>query len=477
MFVAGIFAGSFVFISQIFMLGILVFGIFLISIFWRFQKLTVIGFCLLFLVLGIWRNQLAESEIVYLKEGNVEFVGIVAKETDIRSNSTKLIIKTVENGSRLILVTVGRYPEHKYGDKLKITGSIKKPPIFDDFNYRDYLKKDGITAVMDFPKIELLGSGFGNPIMEILFSFKNKFRETARTFISPPQEGFLEALAFGQESNISKEWKDKLNFTGTRHIAAVSGMNITIISSIFFSFILGLGFRKNIAFYLAVGLLFFYILMIGAPASAVRAFIMAGIFLLAQNLGRQSSGSRAVFFAAAFMLVQNPMLLAKDVGFQLSFLAILGLIYLQPFFSYWLRFCPNPKIFPLRTTFSATLAAQVFTLPILIYNFGYFSLISVIPNILIVPVLAPVTILIFAFGIAGMIFSPLGYILSFPAWLSLTYIVKIIDGFSRLSFASLAVENLHWLWLILSYLFLAGFVWWYNKYIWKPQIKKPGWYL
>lgn len=469
-FAGGIFISSLgVFVPHFFGLkgAGLVSGIILISAFWRHKKTAVAGFCFLFLILGIWRYQLAESKIVYPKEGRVEFVGIVLKEPDIRFNSIKLVVNNA-------LITTGRYPEYQYGDKLEITGLLKTPPVFDGFNYKDYLKKDGIVAVMDFPKIELLDSGLGNPLMENLFSFKNKFRKTAMAFISPPQEGFLEALTFGRESNLSKEWKDKLNFTGTRHIAAVSGMNITIISSIIFSFILSFGIRKNTAFYLAVILLFLYILMIGAPASAVRAFIMAGAWLLAEKTGRLPN-SRAVFFAAALMLAQNPLLLARDIGFQLSFSAILGIIYLQPFVVYWLRRIPNYRIFPLRTTLAATFSAQIFTSPILIYNFGYISLISLLANILIVPVLAPVTILIFIFGISGIIFSPLGFILSLPVWLSLTYITKIIDGFSRLSFTSLTIENLHWAWLIISYLILGGFIWWYNKNTWK-WIKKPGWW-
>lgn len=276
----------------------------------------------------------------------------------------------------------------------------------------------------------------------------------------------MEALVFGQESNISREWKDKLNITGTRHIAAVSGMNITIISSIISSFA---------PFYISIVLLFLYILMIGAQASAVRAFIMAVIFILAKKLGRMSSGSRAVFFAATFMLVQNPFLLTKDVGFQLSFLAILGLIYLEPYFSNWLRLLPNPKVFPLRTTLSATLSAQVFTLPILAYNFGRISLLSPVVNILIVPFLAPITILIFIFAIFGIILQPLGFLLSWPVWLSLTYITKIVDWFSKMPLVSMAVGNLHWLWLIVFYFILFGFIWWYNKRVWQVQLKKPGW--
>src|SRR3989338_10948973 len=89
-FTGGIFVASLFFVSQLFMLGVLVLGVSLISIFWRYKKLAVVGFCLLFFVLGIWRYQSAESKIIYPKEGNIEFVGIVAKEPDIRPASIKL---------------------------------------------------------------------------------------------------------------------------------------------------------------------------------------------------------------------------------------------------------------------------------------------------------------------------------------------------------------------------------------------------
>jgi competence protein ComEC len=236
-------------------------------------------------------------------------------------------------------------------------------------------------------------------------------------------------------------------------------MNITIISFLILNFLLLVGFWRQQAFYFTIFLLILYILMIGSPASAVRAGVMAGLFLLAQHLGRMSVAQRAVVFAAAFMLFLNPLLLRLDVGFQLSFLAIMGIIYLQPTFSDFLKKIPNFQFFPLRTTLSATLSAQFFTLPILIYNFGYIPLISPITNILIVPFLAPITILIFVFGLSGTIFSLLGYIFSFPTWLSLTYITKIIDFFSKISFTSLTFERVSWIWLIISYLILGFLTW------------------
>ncbi|MBL7142229.1 MAG: ComEC family competence protein [Candidatus Pacebacteria bacterium] len=445
----------------------------LISVFWG-RYVAVVGFCILFLVFGAWWHGKAElmafdNEMRQYndQEQQVTLMGMVDDEPDVREKSIKIKVKSEEleiNGepfsiSGYVLVTSWRYPEYQYGDKLVIAGRLESPPVFEGFNYQDYLKKDKIYSVMSFPKIELVDSGFGNPIMEPLFSFKNRFKEISRKLIPLPQEGLLEALAFGDENNISQEWKDKLNFTGTRHIAAVSGMNTTIISVVILSFLLSFGLWRKHAFYLSIVLLLLYILMIGAPASAVRAGIMAGLFLLCQYLGRMNVSSRAVVFAAVIMLLFNPLILELDVGFQLSFLAILGMVCLQPVFSEILKKVPNFRFFPLKTTLEATLSAQVFTLPILIYNFGYMPLVSPIANILIVPFLALITILIFVFGLAGMVFWPLAVLLSFPVWLSLAYLTRIIDMFSRFPFASLRFENVHWLFLLVSYTVLVMIVW------------------
>lgn len=460
-FIVGIFLNSILYLSQPLMLGILILGILLISVFWEYKKLVVIGFCLLILMGGAWRHRGAELRIIFPEERDITFVGIIIGEPDIRANNIKLILKSEEVKGK-VSVTTNRYPEYQYGDKLKISGKLQTPPApegREGFNYRNYLAKDGIFAVIYWPEIELAGRGFGNPIMSSLFTFKNRFQETCQKFISPPQIGILEALFSGDERGLSKEWKDKLNITGTRHIAAVSGMNITIIAFLIMSFAASLGLWKRWSILLSISLVALYVLMIGAPASAVRAGIMAVILMTAQYLGRLSSAARGVLFAATLMLAFNPLLLRLDIGFQLSFLAILGLIYFQPIFFHWLRPVPDPKIFPVRTTLSAAFAAQIFTLPILVYNFGYITLLSPVTNLLIVPFLAPITILIFIFGISGMLIPLLGYLFSLPTWLSLTYITLIINCFSRLSGAVLFLENVHWAWLIAAYLVLGYVAW------------------
>ena len=469
-FITGIFLNSIIKIPQLLMLSFLILGILLISVFWKYRDFVIFGFCILFLILGIWRHQiflskLENSEIKKHINENIVLIGVVDAEPDIREKVIKLKIR-IEGIDNEILVTTRRYPEYQYGDKLKITGRLEEPQIFEDFNYKNYLLKDGILAVINFPEITFWGKDFGNPIMKILFSLKQKLKESLNNVMSSPQSGLLEALFFGDEENISKDWKEKFNLTSTRHIAAVSGMNITIISALILNFLLFLGFWRPQAFYLSIILIFLYILMIGAPASAVRAGIMGILFLAAQHLGRISTGSRVIVFAATLMLIQNPLLLTLDIGFQLSFLAVMGLIYLQPIFSDFLKKIPDFflkdltfEIFQVRVNLSATLAAQIFALPILIYNFGQVSIISPITNILILPLIPIITILGFIFSFIGIFWQGLAQILSWPAWLLLSYILKIIDLSSKIPFSYLIFKNVHWIFLPISYLALGILTW------------------
>jgi competence protein ComEC len=157
------------------------------------------------------------------------------------------------------------------------------------------------------------------------------------------------------------------------------------------------------------------------------------------------------------MLAHNPLLLRLDVGFQLSFLALMGIIYLMPAFQSLLR--KVPTIFQLRNVLAMTLSAQVFTLPILVYNFGHFSLVAPITNVLIVPFLPVIMLSGFIFGLIGIIFQPLGWVLSWSTWGLLTYLTKVVDWFSGIPLTYLTIENLHWAWLVVAYLILGVTVW------------------
>ncbi len=234
-----------------------------------------------------------------------------------------------------------------------------------------------------------------------------------------------------------------------------------IMSQILLFLALALGLWRGQAFYFVLILLTVYIIMIGAPASAVRAGLMAGLLLLAQKVGRLRSADRAVVFAATAMLAINPSLLAADVGFQLSFMATLSIIYLKPIFDEKIANWPNP--FHLRDILTMTLAAQLGTLPLLIFHFGRLSLISPLANLLIVPLLPMIMISGLVLSLVGLIWLPLAKIIAWPVWFLLSYLVKIIDYLSSFPLAAYEFKNISWIILLGYYLFLILIIFKWSK--------------
>jgi len=304
-------------------------------------------------------------------------------------------------------------------------------------------------------------------IQEKLFSFKQKLREVIYQNLSPPQSSILAAIILGDKQKISSEWKEKLNIAGVRHITAISGMHIVILSQILILLGIFLGLYRGQAFWFALILLWLFILMIGFQPSAIRAGIMGSAFLFCQKIGRQKAALNALVLAAVIMLAFNPSLLRYSIGFQLSFLAVLGIIYLMPIFSKFLQGAKLLKTLNLSGLLGMTFSALIFTLPILIYNFGYMSVVTPITNILIVPLLPYIMGMGLFFVLLGAIWQPIAWILSLPVWLLITYLTKIVDFFSQISWACLTFQ-ISWLWLPIFYIILAYFVWRLKR---KPKLK------
>lgn len=465
-FILGIFFHSFFNLGHSLLVAFLISSIVLFVLYF-FQGKTyflVLGFCVLIFTLGTWHYQtkisgLNRPELTELYGQKVKQTGLIVQDPEIGMKNTKTEVFIPDLDAK-ILIYSDLYPKLEYGDKIRIKGKLQEPPEFEGFNYKDYLEKKQIYFLMSYPGIEVLEKNQGNILKTISIGFKNKIDKSLSKIVSYNLFGFFQALLFGDESNISSEWKEKLNITGTRHIAAVSGMNTTIISIMIMNFLLFLGFWRNQSFWISLVLIFFYILMIGAPASGVRAGIMAGLVLLSQYSGKISNPERLIVFAACIMLILNPLLLKHDIGFQLSFLAILGLVYLNPLFSKAFKKIPN--ILELRTNLSSTLAAQIFVLPVLIFNFGQVSLLSPLVNILILPFIPLLTIGGFGIGFLGLIWSKLGLIISLPFQVIMGFIVWIINVFSKISWVSVQIQ-VSGVFVFVCYFFLIFLVYYLRK--------------
>ena len=445
------------------MLAFFVLAIILISVWWKTPRLRVAGFCGLFLLLGIWRFVAAQpaDDVNLLRVHNdkekITFVGVVIEEPDVRADSVKLTVtgeKLLDGGRRRtvsgkILMTVPRYPEFSYGDRLQISGKLKDPGEFDGFSYRDYLAKFGIYSVCYRPQVELIGTNEGNIFQRGLLRAKHYFKSRLELILPEPQASFLSGMLLGAKRGLPEELREKFNVVGVSHIIVISGFHVAIVAGLLMNLGLALSLSRRQAFWWAAVGLVLFILLTGAQASAVRAGIMGGLVLLAMQAGRLSDVKNALLLAATIMLLINPKLLRFDVGFQLSFLATIGIVYLSALIKKALRFLP--AALKIRESATMTLSAQITTLPVLIFNFERLSVVAPLANILIVP-LMPLTMMAgFGAGMASLVSLTFGKVLATGAWLLLSYKLMVVEWLARLPYAALEINDLWWGWGIVYY--------------------------
>jgi competence protein ComEC len=286
--------------------------------------------------------------------------------------------------------------------------------------------------------------------------------------LSAPSDSILAGVLWGEQKSLSYEWKQKMNISGTRHITAVSGMNIVLLAGMLTWLGVALGLWRQQATLASLVFIWLYISFIGWPASGVRAGIMVSLFLSASIFGRQYWAERAIFLAAALMLLFNPLALSADLGFQLSFLASLGLVYCLPFFQKQLNRIVFLRFFNMAELLAATFSALVLTLPWLVFNFGQLSLIAPLANVLVAFLIPVLMALGFLLTITGFIWPGLADVLAFFCHLGLNYFVVIIDWCSKAPLANVQLF-ISWPALVVSYLGLA--VWVYKlkrERVWTP---------
>lgn len=451
---------------------ILLAAILFITIWWEVRVIKIIGFCLLFFLWGISRFVISlpqenSDQLQTYNEQEIIVEGVVAAEPDIRLDTTKLTINSRQGKQDLkddwsditgqVLITVPRFPQYKYGDLLQLKCKLQTPAEFDDFSYKNYLAKYDIYSVCYYPEVKLLDSDQGNIVLSNIFVIKDKANGVFKKILTEPEASFLSGMILGIKRGIPEDLIESFNVTGTSHVIVISGLHITIVAGLLMYLAQGVfSLPRKYAFWVAVIGLILFILLTGARPSSIRAGIMGGLVLLAMNVGRVSDSKNAILLAASIMLLINPKILRFDMGFQLSFLATIGIIYLSPYLEKLLKFLP--KIFKIREVATMTLAAQVLTLPVIIYNFERISIISPVVNILVVP-LIPITVTTgFISLILGFIWYFIGKIFAFVPLFLLQYELFIVDLFSKIPYASLEVEKIWIGWIIIYYTGIALFI-------------------
>lgn len=479
-FIIGVFIRS-VFEIEIFFVYCLLTGGVLLVFLGIFNKYWIIlGIWLISLGVGIFRYDLAlpkydQTQIHYYNEQKMEFSGIINKEPDSRQDKVRLEVKVVDgvvNGnlqklSGKVLVTKFLYPQFEYGDKIRISCYLQQPEQIEDFAYDKYLARYDIYSLCYYPKIELLEKDQGNFMLAGIYDFKNYFVNKLNLILPEPHASFLAGLLLGAKKSIPEDLKEVFNITGTTHIIAVSGYNVTIIAAFLMLVAINIGLSRKKAFWLIILCLIIFAIITGLQASIIRASIMGGLVLLANYLGRLSKVKNILAFVCLAMLMVNPKVLVFDLGFQLSFLATLGLIYLNPVLA---RFCKSEKLKKYKSIdviigdyFLTTMAAIIMTTPLILYQFGKISFVAPLANILILPFIPIAMLLGFIAGLCALLWLKLGWVFGWTVWLVLQYEILILEYLAGFDWAYYEFERIGLGVMVGSYLFLVGVMWWGSK--------------
>lgn len=349
---------------------------------------------------------------------------------------------SIETDDR-VLVSGPDWIRPRQGQVLVLDGKIQRPTGFDDFDYVSYLAKDGIHATMYFPKFsvptDLHLDRFTRTRLWVgafLATVRLSVTDSIGHSVPQPMASYLAGILVGAKGVVGQEVKDEFARTGTSHILAISGYNITIVAAVLISLLAPMG-RRRAYWGTLVGILLFVVL-VGATASVVRAALMGVLVLTARHLGRAQDMPTAIVLSAAGMCWLNPTLLRWDVGFQLSFLAVLGIVYVQPLIEpplvRWLKYKP------LAALVATTLSAQVLVLPLLLFDFGQLAVYTLPANMLVLPLVPIAMALGLATAVAGIIWPVLGSLVGQSAWLVSAYQLTVIRFFAYLPFAAPQVQ-------------------------------------
>ena len=464
-----------------------------------------------------------QEHIAFYNGEKKEFVGKIIKEPDVRISKSYYIVESVvilnecEESLKLkkdllrqaqdddgtvcdkkingrVKITTQLYPEFEYGDILKIKCKLQSPENKEDskFKYDKFLALEKVYSVCYYPEItdchseesknlfKKIEGSFAptqddsgvalddslSSFYKKIFIFKSKIANQINYLWSEPESSFMAGLLYGYRGGFPKTLQENFNKTGLTHIVAISGFNISIISIFLMMSLIYLGLYRKQAFWVTVFGIFLFVVFVGSSASVVRAGVMGSLVLLANYLGRPSKVFNVIVLTLVVMLIFNPLSLLYDVGFQLSFVAVLGLVYLSPIIEEklitYIRTYTRAYIFLelVIKLLSATLSAIIITLPLILYFFERFSTVALITNILVLWIIPWLMLFGFLSLILSWIFMPLGLVLAWVVNIGLKYVIILVNWFGDKTWSSIEFTMPFYM-VFVSYILLI--IWYIRK--------------
>ncbi len=437
------------------------------------KKIRLATLVFLFLLIGLWRF----GQVFYPVDANlvsdtlnreIRVEGVVSDEVVEKAQSQQVTIDQVrvadEQALGKVMIWMPKYPAISFGDEVAFRCQLEVPEPFDGFAYDKYLRVRGVLAVCWNPESVDVRTSEVVTIRGTLFDLKRTIYDKTEQIFSEPHSTFLSGLLFGGKGSLASDLREDFVDTGTSHILAASGYNVGIFSRFLFLGLVAWFFRRRTALAIVAAAIALYVVIAGFDPAVTRAGVMGLIIVFGRSLGRARNDSalrNILALTAAVMLFVNPHLLLDDVGFQLSFLATIGLVMIVPRIEHKFKFIPATGGF--REAIVSTIAATIMTLPILILQFGQLSIVSPLVNFLVLP-LVPYAMGFGAVAIlVGTVSVKLAAIVSAAAWTCLSVMLYIVRAFGSLSIASISIPGHEIVAALVAILLIGWLIWLYRK--------------
>lgn len=348
--------------------------------------------------------------------------GRVAEAPVVRGGTQRfrLSVRRIEHSGRAapargdVLVRVPASRPLRAGDLVRLDGRLDQPPVLADFDYRAYLARQGVHAVMEYPRVRVEGREPARGPAAWLEAARTRARAALWRGLPATEAALAEGILTGRRAEIPRDVSEEFNRAGVSHLIVISGFNIALLGGFVMAvFRPLLGLRR--AAVPALAAIALYSVFVGLTPPVARAALMGGVTVLALLSGRPHGTGVALLTAAVALTAQDPCIL-HDLSFQLSFAATAGLLLLAPAPQAWGRRllaevrAPDGvtwRSFALAAwdTLAVTLAATVATMPLLLLHFQRLSVVSPLANLLLVP-LFPAVLVAGTLGLAAAAVAP-----------------------------------------------------------------------
>ncbi|WP_029905913.1 ComEC/Rec2 family competence protein [Prevotella sp. 10(H)] len=352
------------------------------------------------------------------------------------------------------------------GEIINFRGKIQEFQNIGDFDYVRYMYDQGFIGSVYLPNHSWQSAGgVSSSLKYTALRCRQHIMDFYKSLdFTDTEYSILSALTLGYQNDLTDDIKQGFRTTGTVHVLSVSGLHVGIIY-LMISFLLSF-IRKGTKYYwlkpvFIILLLWVYAFITGLPPSVVRASGMLTVFCAGEIFGRKSFSMHALFIAAFFILLINPFTLF-DIGFQLSFVSVLSILYLQPKASSLLKI-DNKLLRNIWQMFTLSVVAQLATFPLCLYYFGTFPTYFFVTNLLIVPLVTLITYSVAGIALARLltlIFAEWSYYFYYLPVKILQILVQvmttIIRFFESLPFALINEMKISFADMIFIYVFIIG---------------------